>query len=144
MPSRVVIDTNVIIAAMLSPVGSNRDVIRACLKGNALPLVGDALFHEYEDVLSRTALMSKSPLTQKEREALLDALLSVCEWVRVYYLWRPNLPDEADNHLIELAVAAGADAIVTSNIRDFKRGELSFPNLQILTPSQFLKTLQTP
>jgi predicted nucleic acid-binding protein len=85
--------------------------------------------------------MAKSPLSLKERDSLLDAFLSVCEWIRVYYLWRPNLPDEADNHLIELAVAAGADAIVTSNIRDVKRGELSFPELQVLTPFQFLKTL---
>jgi predicted nucleic acid-binding protein len=36
----------------------------------------------------------------------------------VYHAWRPNLPDEADNHLLELAVAAQADAIVTRNLRD--------------------------
>lgn len=144
MPPRIVVDTNVMTAAVLSPAGSNRSVIRACLKGLALPLMGDALFHEYEDLLARPQLMSKSPLTPKERETLLNAFLSVCEWVRVYYLWRPNLPDEADNHLVELAVAGGAAAIVTNNIRDVKRGELSFPRLQILTPSQFLKTLQTP
>ena len=48
------------------------------------------------------------PLTASERRALFDALLSVSEWIKVYYLWRPNLPDEGDNHLIELAVAGGA------------------------------------
>jgi hypothetical protein len=47
--------------------------------------------------------------------------------VKVYYLWRPNLPDEADNHLIELALAGGADTIVTNNLRDVSRGELTFP-----------------
>ena len=57
------------------------------------------------------------------------------------FLWRPNLPDEADNHLIELALAGGAGAIVTNNVRDVRRGELAFPHLQILTPSQFLKTI---
>ena len=46
-----------------------------------------------------------SPLTPKEREDLLDAFLSVCEWVPIYFLWRPNLPDEGDNHLMELVVA---------------------------------------
>jgi putative PIN family toxin of toxin-antitoxin system len=144
MLSRIVVDTNVITAAMLSPAGSNRDVLRACFKGMAKPLMGEALFQEYEDLIHREAVMSKSPLMLKEREALLDAFLSVCEWIRVYYLWRPNLPDEADNHLVELAVAAGADAIVTSNTRDIKRSELNFPNLQILTPAQFLKTLKIP
>ena len=141
MPARIVVDTNVITAAMLSPAGSTRDVLRACLKGLAKPLVGEALFQEYEDLVHRSALMSKSPLTLKERETLLDAFLSVCEWVRIYYLWRPNLPDEADNHLVELAIAGGADALVTSNIRHVKRSELNFPHLQILTPAQFLKTL---
>ncbi len=51
------------------------------------------------------------------------------------------LPDEADNHLVELALAGGADAIVTNNVRDVRRGELAFPDLQILTPAQFLKTI---
>jgi putative PIN family toxin of toxin-antitoxin system len=142
MPARIVVDTNVITAAMLSPAGSNRDVLRACLKGLAKPLVGEALFQEYADLVHRSALMSKSPLTLEERETLLDAFLSVCEWVRVYYLWRPNLPDEADNHLVELAIAGGADALVTSNTRDVKRSELNFPHLQIQTPAQFLKTLK--
>ena len=52
-----------------------------------------------------------------------------------------NLPDEADNHLIELALAGHADAIVTHNVRDLRRGELSFPDLHILTPTEFLKSL---
>ena len=71
---------------------------------------------------------------------MFEAFLSVCEWIRVYYLWRPNLPDEADNHLIELAIAGGADAIVTNNIRDVRTGELKFPHLRILTPTEFLQT----
>jgi len=100
-----------------------------------------ALFSEYEDLFLRSALMAKSPLNDKERRTLLEAFLSVCEWVKVYYLWRPNLPDEADNHLIELALAGGASTIVTNNLRDVSRGELTFPFLTILTPNQFLKTL---
>ncbi|WP_368500055.1 PIN domain-containing protein, partial [Moraxella sp.] len=43
---------------------------------------------------------------------MLNALLSICEWVRIFYLWRPNLKDEGDNHLIELAVAGNANIIV--------------------------------
>lgn len=141
MPPRVVIDTNVFIAALLSAVGHNRGVLRACLQGKARPLMGAALFHEYEDVMSRPELMKKSPLTPKERQTLFEALLSVSEWVRVYFLWRPNLPDEGDNHLVELAIAGGASVIVTNNIRDVRRGELNFPCLKILTPAQFLTTL---
>lgn len=50
------------------------------------------------------------------------------------YLRRPNLPDEADNHVVELAVAGNAEAIVTHNTRDFRRNELRFPGLAVVTP----------
>jgi predicted nucleic acid-binding protein len=51
-------------------------------------------------------------------------------------LWRPNLPDEADNHLIELALAGNADTIVTTNTKDLAHGELRFPGLKILSPAK--------
>jgi putative PIN family toxin of toxin-antitoxin system len=141
MPPRIIVDTNVFIAAILSPAGENREVIRACLLGRARPLMGAALFHEYEDLLGRPALMAKSPLSPGEREALFSAFLSVADWIKVYFLWRPNLPDEADNHLVELALAGAAQTIVTHNLSDLQQGELHFPNLIIQTPRQFLNTL---
>jgi predicted nucleic acid-binding protein len=63
--------------------------------------------------------------------------------VRVYYGWRPNLPDEGDNHLIELAVAAAAEFVVTRNLRDVARGELKFPNLTICDPLTFLREIDS-
>ena len=66
------------------------------------------------------------------------AFASRCRWVRVYYLWRPNLPDESDNHVIELAVAGGADAIVTHNKRDFGQTELRFPGLRVVTGGELI------
>lgn len=144
MPLRIVMDTNVFIAALLSPGGNNRSVLRRCLQREIQPLLGAALLHEYEDVMTRSELMNKSPAGPQARQALLEAYLSVCEWVRVYFLWRPNLPDEGDNHLIELAVAGGADAIVTNNKRDLRRGEISFPKLLILTPTEFLQHKKSP
>jgi len=59
--------------------------------------------------------------------------------VEVFYAWRPNLPDEGDNHLIELGLAGNAAAIVTRNISDLTRGELRFPSLKILTPEECLE-----
>ena len=141
MPPRIVVDTSVFTAAILSPAGENRAVVRACLLGTALPLMGAALFHEYEDLLARDSLMRKSPLTASERETLFEAFLAVSEWVKIYFLWRPNLPDEADNHLIELALAGSAGTIVTNNLTDIQRGELRFPGLQILHHKQFLQTI---
>ena len=138
---RIVPDTNVFVAALLSPRGRNRDVIRAFLQGHATPLFGTALFQEYEAVLGRNALMRNSPLSTADRRSLFEALLSVADWVKVYYSWRPNLPDEGDNHLIELAVAGGAEGIVTNNTDDLKNGELLFPSVSILTPVQFLEAI---
>jgi predicted nucleic acid-binding protein len=73
------------------------------------------------------------------RKALLDIFLAACRWTRIYYAWRPNLRDEGDNHLIELAVAGAADCIVTRNLRDLTSMELRFPQIRILTPEEFLK-----
>ena len=140
MGSRVVIDTNVLVGAVLSRSGgANREVLRACLNGFANPVIGMALFSEYEDLLLRSDLIKKSPLSAKERLTLLEAFLSVCEWMKIYYLWRPNLPDESDNHLIELAIAGGATIIVTNNLADATGGELNFPSMQFMSPAQFLQ-----
>lgn len=140
----VVLDTNVLVAALLRGGGAGRAVLRACLRGQYQPVLGPALLAEYEDVLSRTALFADSVLTAKERGEVFDGLMSRCRWVEVFYAWRPNLPDEADNHLIELAVAAQADAIVTRNLRDVARGELKFPTLRVLTPEQCLEAHPCP
>ncbi len=103
--------------------------------------MGASLIAEYEDLLGREELFATSALSSAERDALLDAVLSVCRWVRIYYSWRPNLPDEADNHLVELAVAGGAELIVTKNIRDFRRAELRFPELRAVRPEELLQEI---
>ena len=103
--------------------------------------MGNALLAEFEDLLGRDELLARSTLTVREREALLNAFLSTCRWTRIYYLWRPNLRDEADNHVVELAVSGGAEAIVTKNLRDFRNTELSFPGLRVLSPEQLLQEI---
>lgn len=140
----VVVDTNVLVAALLRGGGSGRAVLRACLRGQYAPVVGPALLAEYEDLLGRAALFAGSVLSAQERSEVLDAFLSRCRWIEVFYAWRPNLPDEADNHLVELAVAARADAIVTRKLRDLSRGELTFPSLRVLTPEQCLEAFPCP
>ena len=96
------------------------------------------LFGEYEAVMGRDVLFARSLLERAERDTVLDAFLSACRWVRIYYAWRPNLRDEGDNHLVELAVAGGAQAIVTRNVRDLRSGDLRFDEIAVLTPQQLL------
>lgn len=138
MPT-LVIDTNILVASLLRGGGGTRRVLRACLAGDYQPVIGPALLAEYEDVVSRSHLFANGVLNIAEREEVLNGFLNRCRWVEVYYAWRPNLPDEDDNHLIELALAAQADAIITRNLRDLTRGELKFPGLAILTPEHCLE-----
>lgn len=142
----LVIDTDVFIAALLArnDSGIAREVIRRCLRGWYQPLFGVALFCEYEALLSREKLFSACKLNFKEREAIFAALLKQSRWVEIYFAWRPNLQDEGENHLIELAIAGGAQAIVSRNIRDLKKAELLFPETKVLTPKQCLEVFKCP
>ncbi len=109
-------------------------MVRRCLQGRLRPLFGNALWLEYEDLLGRDVWSDAT--TPPERRKVLAALVQAGRWVWVYYVWRPNLPDEGDNHLIELAVAGNAAAIITHNLRDVARGELLWKSLRVLTPAQ--------
>ncbi len=138
----VVVDTNVIVGACMG-VGASARVVELCITGQLTPAVGSALLLEYEDVLSRGSLFEACRLTAAERDELLDIFLAHAKWVKTYFTWRPNLKDEADNHVVELAVACGATRIVTWNTRDFASAELRFPLLRLATPAQLLQELQT-
>jgi uncharacterized protein len=135
----VVVDTNVFVSSVMNQSGASREIIRQCLLGQLKLLMGNALFAEYEDVCSRDALFDSRLISRQERNLLLDAFFASCRWVPIHYLWRPNLPDEADNHVVELAIAGNAEVIVTANKKDFRNAELKFPGLEILNPVEFLK-----
>jgi putative PIN family toxin of toxin-antitoxin system len=133
----VVIDTNVFVAGLRSEGGASRAVLRWALDGVLQPLFGNALWMEYQDLLHRPVWGDET--TVEERREVLAALAGRGRWVTVYYGWRPNLPDEGDNHLIELALAGGAAAIVTHNLRDLRGGDLRLGKLRLLTPAQCLE-----
>jgi putative PIN family toxin of toxin-antitoxin system len=135
----LVVDTNVFVSALLGRGAANR-VVAQCVQGDRQPLMAPALLAEYEAVLGRTPLWAKCRLDAGEREEVFDAFLGRCRWVRIFFAWRPNLRDEADNHIVELAVAGSAAAIITGNVRDFRLGaQLRFAGLAVLTPQQLLR-----
>ena len=115
-------------------------VIRGCLTGDFKPLVSHALLFEYEDLIGRESVFDHPvALNFEEREILFNALYSVCRLIAVSYLWRPNLKDEGDNFIVELAVAGNADYIVTKNLKDFRQSELIFDSFKVITPKQLLE-----
>lgn len=135
----IVVDTSVFISALIGKPGASREILRQCLHGQYKPLMGTSLFHEYESVFARNELFNNCPINSNERDILFNAFINTCQWVHLYYLWRPNLRDECDNHVLELAIAGNATAIITKNIKDFKNGQLFFPDVRILKPEQLLK-----
>lgn len=137
---QLVIDTNIFVAAMRSEGGASRAVLKHALTGRYVPLFGNALWLEYEAMLGRPIWTGET--TDDERKTVMAALAKQGKWISIYYGWRPNLPDEGDNHLIELAVAGGAEAIITHNISDLKGGELAWPELCILNPSECLEVFK--
>ncbi|MDT8439918.1 MAG: PIN domain-containing protein [Wenzhouxiangellaceae bacterium] len=133
-------DTNIFVGACMG-VGASNKVVALCISGRFEPLMGAALLTEYEDVLARQSLFEGCRLSQGERDELLDVFLARCLWTRIFFGWRPNLPDEADNHLFELAVAGSAQKIVTRNLSDLQKGELKFSQIEVLGPEQLLKEI---
>jgi len=134
----VVIDTNVWISALISKNGISREVIRWALLDKVAPQISTTLFLEYEDVMNREKIQTLCSLTIQEQKKLFQAFLSTCKWNEIFYLWRPNLTDEGDDFLIELAVASNSSVIITDNIKDIECGELKF-DIEVLTPKQFIE-----
>ncbi|MCD7109787.1 putative toxin-antitoxin system toxin component, PIN family [Rhizobium sp. DKSPLA3] len=136
----VVIDTNVLTSACIGS-GASSKVIELCLLKKLTPVLSASLFLEYRDVLSRAAIFDRARLDSLERNLLLRAFISTCRWHDIYFSWRPNLVDEADNHVFELAVAANGATIVTNNLRDFRSMDLKFPDIVIETPQSLLQRM---
>jgi putative PIN family toxin of toxin-antitoxin system len=138
----VVVDTNVFVGACMGT-GASAQIVQHCLSGRLTPAMGSALMLEYEDVVSRANLFEGCRLNASERDELLDIFLASARWCKTYFSWQPNLRDEDDNHVVELAVACGATHIVTWNTRDFSAMELRFPQLRVATPVEFLKEMKS-
>jgi len=134
----VVIDTNVWISALISQDGGAREVIRLALVDKISPQLSTTLFLEYEDVMKRDKIINLCSLSIDEQQELFQAFLSTCKWNEIFYLWRPNLDDEGDNLLVELAVASNSKVIITDNKKDLESGELLF-DFEVLTPKEFLE-----
>ena len=135
---RYVIDTSVLVSALRSKNGASHLVLRRVYDGQLPIVMHYKLLSEYRDVLARPEMKTKLVYAESEIERLLAALVARAEEITVRYLWRPNLRDEKDNFLLEIAVAAQPCTIVTHNVRDFSNGELRFSSVPIKRPQDIL------
>ena len=134
---RVVIDTNVLVAATRSRNGASHALLSRLPDKRFVPAVSVPLFLEYRAVLLRGENLLGRPASQAE--GFLDFFLSASHLQEIFYTWRPVLPDPGDDMLLELAVAAGAKIVVTHNLRDFRGTEKW--GVAAMTPSDFLNQL---
>ncbi len=128
-----------LLSAFLKEGNAARYILNLCLSEYLQPIIGNSIFNEYEDIFTRDKLFLGCPLNIDERRELLDAFYSVCKWQKIHYLWRPNLHDESDNHVLEIAIAADVKFLITQNKKDFLKAELLFPNISILNSAEFVK-----
>ena len=136
-PLTVVLDTNVLEAAFRSRRGASFAVLSFVGTGRFEIAVSVPLVLEYEEVLLRRA--SEPERTEASVRDLLDYLCSAGKRQPIFFRWRAMLPDPSDDMVLELAVAAGCDAIVTHNRRHF-RGVHQF-GVRVVSPAEFLEEI---
>ena len=138
---KVVLDTNVVVAAMRSPTGASAALLLAARKGEITLVANVALALEYESVCSRAEHMVAAGLSSAQVSIFLDAVVAMAEPVETHFLWRPLLRDPADELVLEAAVNGQALAIVTFNLKDFGTAPLGF-GVEVLAPITALKRIR--
>nr|WP_119680490.1 putative toxin-antitoxin system toxin component, PIN family [Indioceanicola profundi] len=123
---RVVIDTDVMVAALESASGASRALLLSILDGKAVLVCSTPLFFEYEAVLTRPQVLQRAGVTSVDVREFLDELASLCVPVGFDFRWRPVADDPDDDLVIETAVNGMADAIATFNIKDIRAGAENF------------------
>jgi putative PIN family toxin of toxin-antitoxin system len=116
---KLVLDTDVVVAAMRSPRGASAEILRAARQGRVTLLVSMPLALEYEAVCSRAEHRLAAGLSEHEVKVFVTAVIAMAEPVFIHFLWRPQLRDVGDEMVLETAINGRADALVTYNVRDF-------------------------
>ncbi len=131
---RIVIDTNVLVSALRSRRGPSFRLLSLVGTGRFEIALSVPLALEYDDAAARASEISDGALS-----TILGFLCTTAHLQKIFFLWRPYLPDPKDEMVLELAVAAQASHIVTYNRRDF-RGAEQF-GIRIIKPEDFLDAL---
>ena len=137
---RLVLDTNVVVAAFRSRRGASSVLLRHTEAGTIRVLCSTALLLEYEAVLGRAAIREATGHSLRDVERIVDALAAVAEPVEVRFRTRPLLHDPNDEIVIEAASNGRADAIVTHNVKDFAPAQTL--GIDIATPAEILRRLR--
>lgn len=139
VPIRVVLDTNVLVAAARSRQGASFALVSSIPSPAFHPCLSVALYAEWQHVLTRPENL---PPGQTPEDALdfLRYLANQSHLQAIHFLWRPFLEDADDDMLLELAFAAGCRHIITHNVKDFQRSEQL--GVTAIGPREFLNLIR--
>jgi len=135
---QIVVDTNVFVSALRSQYGASHKLLLLLGSGKFEINLSVPLAIEYEDAGKRL-VGKKTGLKASDIDDILDYVCSVANRRKVYYLWRPFLIDPKDDMVLELAVSAGCEIIVTYNKDDFD-GVEQF-GIRVMTAREFLQEI---
>ena len=131
---KIVLDTNVLVSAVLTPHGPPAAVLRTLLTERVGLCFDERIVSEYRDVLTRAKFSFD--------RALIDELIGFLESAGSPTLAAPiaiDLPDPWDQMFIEVAVAASADFLVTGNLKHFPVEARA--GIRVVSPREFLDVL---
>lgn len=131
---RVVLDTNVLVSAFRSQRGPAYRLVSLIGSERFELSISVPLVFEYEDVLGRATGLDEIDIAR-----VLRYICSVAWHQRIFFLWRPLLPDPKDDLILELAVASRSSCIVTYNQRDFMKADLF--GIEVVTPEELLRRI---
>lgn len=137
---KLVLDTNVVLAALLSRRGASHWIVRRVLERKVAIAVSVPLFLEYEDVLSRPDHLRRIGWTPRELSTFLDTLAAVAEPTAIWFLWRPGAVDPDDEMVVECAASSRADALVTFNVRHMRTAAREF-GFRLMVPREAVRAL---
>ena len=136
----MVLDTDVVVAALRSPAGASAALLLAALDHRVTLVANVPLVIEYEAVCSRAEHQQAADVSAADAQVFLDGLAALIEPVETHFLWRPRLRDPNDEMVLEAAVNGHADVLVTFNRRDYGAIPLQF-GIEVLRPRDALRRI---
>lgn len=137
---KIVMDTDTVVAALRSPTGASAELLRRVRRGEIILAASVSLLMEYEAVCSRPEQIQAAGLDARSVGIFLDGLAHIVMPVEVHFLWRPQLRDPADELVLEAAMNASAQALLTFNLKHFARAAERL-GLRVSQPGPLLRSL---
>jgi putative PIN family toxin of toxin-antitoxin system len=137
---RVVLDSDVVVAGVLSPTGASRQLLIAAVDRRFELPISVPLILEWEAVLKRPEILRAAGGDQDDMDVVLDQLAAVGVPVDLHFLWRPRSQDPDDDMVLETAINGRADVIASFNVRHLAAAALWF-GVTVQPPADVLRRL---